>query len=160
MDIFSHALWANIIFQQADPATRYTASALSAMPDLIPFVPSMLNKTHLKMWLSIRKESYDEVAKKVPPWVYRIYDITHSIPIWTAGFLIAWLVMGSIPWAAFGWLLHILIDIPTHPKNFFPTPFLWPLSNFRVTGINWAVPWFVIVNFGTLAVLYYFAYFR
>ena len=28
--------------------------------------------------------------------------------------------MGRFPWPLLGWLTHIVIDIPTHEKNFYP----------------------------------------
>lgn len=158
MDIFAHGLWANLIFRNAPVSTRTLAIVLSIAPDLIPFVPSLLNRKAVKMWLAVKQSTYEKVAKHVPAWVYRLYDITHSIPLWIVGFFIWWLIQGSVPWAAFGWLIHILIDIPTHMKSFFPTPFLWPFSRRVVDGINWGVRWFMLANYGILAALYLYFY--
>ncbi len=58
-----------------------------------------------------------------------------------------------------GWLLHILIDIPTHSFRYYATRFLWPLSDFRIDGIAWWTPWFWGVTYGAL-VLVYFAIWR
>lgn len=59
------------------------------------------------------------------------------------------------PWWALGaWGLHILTDIPTHRRAFFPTPFLWPFSNYTVDAISWANPWFFFANLVALAVVY------
>jgi hypothetical protein len=33
------------------------------------------------------------------------------------------------------WLLHILIDIPTHARHPWGPRFLWPLASFAVNGI-------------------------
>ncbi len=61
-----------------------------------------------------------------------------------------------IYWPMWGWLLHILIDIPTH-KNFYETPFLFPLSGYRFShGISWGHPTFMIINYGALAAVYLF----
>jgi hypothetical protein len=43
-------------------------------------------------------------------------------------------------WILAAWGLHILIDIPTHSLALFPTPFLWPVSDFKVNGIGWDNP--------------------
>jgi hypothetical protein len=53
-----------------------------------------------------------------------------------------------------GWALHIVIDIFTH-KNFYETPFLFPVSGFRFShGISWAHPTFMLVNYLALATVY------
>ncbi len=58
------------------------------------------------------------------------------------------------PYELLGWLLHILIDIPTHSYSFYPTPFLWPISQYKFDGISWGTPWFMIVNYSSLAISY------
>ena len=30
---------------------------------------------------------------------------------------------------------------------FLPTPFLWPISDWKFPGISWAEPWFMVVNY-------------
>ena len=57
------------------------------------------------------------------------------------------------PWEILGWPLHILIDIPTHTYQFYPTPFLWPISTYKFDGISWGTPWFMIVNYSSLAIV-------
>jgi hypothetical protein len=52
------------------------------------------------------------------------------------------------------WLLHILVDIPTHSTRFFPTPFLWPISSYEFSGIGWANPMIFIPNVVLLTSLY------
>jgi len=52
------------------------------------------------------------------------------------------------------WVLHICMDIPTHGTAFFPTPFLWPVSDFHVDGMPWSTPIIFIPNVLLLAVLY------
>ncbi|MEK7673653.1 MAG: hypothetical protein AAB371_00450, partial [Patescibacteria group bacterium] len=56
------------------------------------------------------------------------------------------------------WPLHILIDIPTHSVNFYPTHFLWPMSDFFVNGISWATPIIFIPNVIILFTLYLYWY--
>lgn len=58
------------------------------------------------------------------------------------------------PWLMGGWVLHIIIDIPTHTKAFFATPFLWPLSNFKIDGISWGTLWFMLINYSALVLVY------
>jgi hypothetical protein len=40
--------------------------------------------------------------------------------------------------AAWSWLLHILVDLPTHAREpWGPRP-LWPLSDLAFDGVGWA----------------------
>jgi hypothetical protein len=55
----------------------------------------------------------------------------------------------------FGWLLHILIDIPTHLIGHFATPFLWPISNFKINGIAyWREPIVMIIDIILLIIVW------
>lgn len=83
-----------------------------------------------------------------------LYNITHSLTI----FLIAAGLVGffgkRIPWEAGGWLFHILIDIPTHSYKFYPTPFLWPFSEWKFDGFAWGNWWFMIINYSLLILVF------
>ena len=54
-----------------------------------------------------------------------------------------------------GWLMHILIDIPTHGFSYYATRFLWPVSDCRIDGIAWWKPWFWAVTYRALRVVYF-----
>lgn len=65
-------------------------------------------------------------------------------------------VMRSVPWEMGGWLLHILIDIPTHSYKFYPTPIFWPVWNWKfLYGFSWGVPWFLIANYAAIILVYW-----
>ncbi len=74
--------------------------------------------------------------------------------IFVAVFAIVWFLLRRPVWELGGWFLHILIDIPTHSYKFFPTPFLWPVSDLKIDGISWGTQWFMILNYGSLLILY------
>ncbi|MDZ4723042.1 MAG: hypothetical protein SGI97_03935 [candidate division Zixibacteria bacterium] len=157
MDIFAHALWTNLACQKAEDSTRYWAIAYSVAADMAAFAPALIHsfaKKKISQWKKVDPSSFEELNRSIPWWVYLLYDITHSIPLWSLAFGLAWALLGEMPWQAFGWLGHILVDIPTHSKRFFPTPFLWPISRFTVDGISWGVPWFMRLNYGLLAISY------
>ncbi|MDO8664161.1 MAG: hypothetical protein Q7K44_01235 [Candidatus Liptonbacteria bacterium] len=59
-----------------------------------------------------------------------------------------------VPWEMGGWLLHILLDIPTHSYAFYPTPVFWPLGGWKFSGYPWAHPWFIAANYSAIAVAY------
>ncbi len=59
-----------------------------------------------------------------------------------------------VPWEMSGWLLHIILDVPTHSYAFYPTPIFWPLSGWKFQGFAWANPWFMAVNISAIAITY------
>ena len=72
-----------------------------------------------------------------PMFAQSLYNITHSLVVFAVVFGLLWVVVRNPVWVVAAWGLHILIDIPTHSLALFPTPFLWPISDFRVDGIGW-----------------------
>jgi hypothetical protein len=83
-----------------------------------------------------------------------LYPAAHSLVIFALAFAVATLLARRIVYEMLGWLLHILIDIPTHSFSYYATRFLWPLSDFRIDGIAWWTRWFWIATYGALAVVY------
>jgi hypothetical protein len=102
-----------------------------------------------------------------------LYHPSHSLIIFAGTFLLVWAVRwyrlnyyrgvkiptvattpAAPPWEMCGWLLHILIDIPSHTLRLYPTPFLWPLSDLKVDGISWGRPWFMALNYGALLTIF------
>lgn len=59
-----------------------------------------------------------------------------------------------IPWEMTAWLLHILSDIPTHSYKFYPTPFLWPISEWKFNGFSWGQWWFLLLNYSLLIIVF------
>lgn len=80
-----------------------------------------------------------------------LYQFSHSIVIFILIFILVWVISKRPRWEMLGWALHILIDIPSHSIHFYPTPFLFPLSEYRFPyGVSWAHPVFMIVNYSLL----------
>ncbi len=118
-------------------------------------------------------------ARAFPSYIFRLastlYNFSHSLVIFGIIFALVyagrrWIQSksgallhtqrgGPIPWEMGGWLLHILIDIPTHSYAFFPTPVFWPLSQWKFThGIAWSTRWFMVTNYSLLCVVYIYLY--
>ena len=88
-----------------------------------------------------------------------LYNISHSLVIFSLVFLLAWLIFRKPIWIMLGWLLHILIDIPTHIKGYFATPMFWPISNFKINGIAyWREPVVMIIDIILLIIAYSIIY--
>lgn len=155
MDIVSHGLWGGVAFGRKSKKAFWTAFAFGILPDFLAFAPFFVQRI-----LSAGEETLlrrPEVMS-VPNYVYDVYQITHSLIMFMFVFGVVWLIRKKpfIPMLA--WPLHILVDIPTHSIQFFPTPFLWPLSNVRVNGHSWGTPEVFIPNVIALAAAYLWFY--
>jgi hypothetical protein len=64
----------------------------------------------------------------IPQYVHHLYNVTHSLMIFLAVFLVAWAVRKRPVWELGAWGLHVLVDVPTHSSSFFPTPVLAALQ--------------------------------
>lgn len=89
-----------------------------------------------------------------PSIIYILYNITHSLIIFGAIFLIVWMILKKPFLPLFAWGIHIILDIFTHSFEFFPTPFLWPISNFKIDAWIWGSYWIFIPNVILLIILY------
>lgn len=89
-----------------------------------------------------------------------LYQFSHSLVIWALVFIVIWIISKRPRLELLGWLLHILIDIPSHAASFYPTPFLFPLSDYRfLHGVSWGNKWYMIINYSLLLItsLYFFS---
>lgn len=108
-----------------------------------------------------------------------IYHISHSLIIFLALFVLIWIIcryklkhkqksgttaLKHTPhqkprftpyWEMTGWLIHIITDIPTHSKTFYPTLFLWPLTDWCFDGFSWGNIRFIIVNYTSLFTVFF-----
>ncbi len=181
MDIFAHGLWAGAGYKAINNKYGKTLSVKAAVfwgvfPDLFAFsIPLTWMTIQLLLGnINIADFSHHPAAGEPPPsdtlWIFTLanalYSISHSAVVFIAVFLLIWLARsryiqprangsGTGPvWELGGWLLHILIDVPTHTYQFFPTPVFWPISGATFSGIAWSEPWFMMLNYGSLLVVY------
>lgn len=124
MNIVAHGLWgAALTPKKQFKAIKWSIfwSVFPDLPFLVVFIPySILNKVFVfSGW------------ENLPISIFYVYGITHSLIIWglTASGLLA---LKKWHWPILFWLLHTLADIPGHTS--FQTPFLFPISNFKLTG--------------------------
>ncbi len=84
-----------------------------------------------------------------------LYQFSHSLVIFSLVFILVWVLFKRPRYELLGWLLHILIDIPSHALAFYPTPFLFPISDYRFPyGISWANTWYMLINYSLLLVVW------
>jgi hypothetical protein len=157
MDIFAHGLWTAAAATGANRKLHTKiragwAAFWGVFPDLFAFTLPFC----VLVWQKISGPA-QAGPRHIPhlPLAWQLYQISHSLVTFSAVFGIVWLIARRPVLELLGWPLHILIDMPTHSARFFPTPFLWPVSSYRVSGISWANPWFMLVNYSALATVYF-----
>lgn len=147
MDTFSHALWGGGLFGYRGHIL--IALFFGAFPDLISFglwIPSYF----MANGLSIGPPSFDSL----PLWLYTTYNTTHSLIVSGSVVVMVACWRKDIAFAMLAWPFHIVLDIPFHTADFFPTEMLWPFSDFVIDGIAWSNPWIWFSNIAGLFVLY------
>lgn len=182
MDIFAHSVWTAMAAKKyndksgkAIPPRRAISIGWSAFwgvfPDLVAFGTPFLvlayailvrdvpfpGFSHLCPCVLDAPGGYSWISKFIP----LAYQVSHSFVTFGVAFLVTWAVRKRAPIAMLGWALHIFIDIFSHAQTFFPTPFLWPISNWKfLHGVSWASPWFMIINYGAMLIAFYFVFLR
>ena len=167
MDILSHGLWATVGSQVVDLKRKRKLNTWAAFfwglfPDLFAFGPSFV-------WIAIGMMSGQFSLNDLPRPPHelepvpdsriamlqlssQLYNYSHSLIIFGVVFGLVYLIRKRPVWEMLGWLLHILMDIPTHSYQFFPTPFLWPISGIKYNGISWGQPWFLISDYSLMLI--------
>ncbi len=154
MDIISHGLWDSLAFVRSTRKSFWLAFFFGISPDLFSFgvymTAAFFGLTAHPDWSSGQHPD----PSQIPAYVYGLYNFTHSLIVFTLAFGLVWLARKKPPYELSAWGLHIVVDIPTHSYIFFPTPFLWPLSDFSINGIPWGDPIIFIPNVTILVALY------
>src|SRR3989338_3175452 len=176
MDIFAHTLWANAAAMGANAVAEngnknkkkkfhmhvgWTAF-FGVAPDLFAFaIPFALRF----FGVLFSGNAFSSLLHRPPVeggefqngfnLAHNLYQYSHSLVIWVLVFALVWAFYKRPRYELLGWALHILIDIPTHVLAFFPTPFLFPISDYKFPyGIQWSNYSFMIVNYGLLLLIW------
>lgn len=174
VDVFSHGLWAGALakivnFKKERKINVWLTAFWGVFPDVFAFAPMFI-------WMILnlifgnfnfsefhKPDNMEPVQPDTLPifqLTHLLYNLTHSLLAFGVIFLIMFLIFRWPRWSILGWLFNIIIDIPTHSYKFFPTPFLWPFSDWKFDGISWAAPWFMILNYSVLAVVWIILFLR
>jgi len=159
MDIFAHGLWAAAAARGSNRKVRRKISVWwtawwGVFPDLFAFAPAIAFMLWRRLAGVRPPAAVGDRSDPVFHLAWSLYQASHSLIVFGAVFGLIWLIARR-PWLPMlGWALHIVIDIPTHTARFFPTPFLWPVSPYRFSGISWGNPWFMLVNWSAIAIVY------
>jgi hypothetical protein len=175
MDTLAHGLWATAAAKAInvrEPRTLKTGQMAlwSIVPDLFSFIPVIVwmiwqMSYNGVAFSDIPRPEFMTAVERDKIFILRLsqilYHISHSIVIFLGLFILTWLFRryqsgrtaeysfgGGRPYFEMtGWLLHILLDIPTHSDKLYPTPFLWPLSGYYFNGSSWGTMRFMLGNY-------------
>ena len=154
MDVVAHGLWGGALFCRRGRKLFLAAALLGMAPDLLSFGVFHVMQPGWIIGRLAGEISGPPALSILPPYVSYAYNVTHSLIVWAAVFILLWWLRRRPPWLLGAWALHILCDIPTHAKSYFPTPFLWPLATPFVDGVTWATPGVVMWNYLCLIAVY------
>ena len=149
MDTFSHTLWGKGLFGYR----KYGKWALlfGALPDLLSFGLYFIVRFITQ---GVSMEFGNPTLENIPNWVFIMYDISHS---WVIAFLFIIIFLQinkEICFPMLAWPFHILLDFPFHSKEYFPTPILLPISDYRFDGIPWSNPYVWFGNIACIIILF------
>jgi len=155
MDIISHGLWGGVTLGRKRRTDYILAFVFSILPDIfaegIMFSLIFLGIDNMPSLQNGHPNITD-----FPTYAQNLYNTTHSSIIFILVFTIIGIIKKQVFLPLGAWGIHILIDIPTHSYTLFPTPFLWPISDYKFDGINWDSPVILIPNIVLLIILYSF----
>ena len=154
MDVFSHGLWGGIALGRPSRKSYWMAFGFGVAPDLLSFGLVFAGGLWLHGFEFLRGIGRPPDASLIPAYVYHLYNVTHSLVVFGLVFGAVWLLRGRPLLKMGAWGLHLGMDIFTHSNAFFPTPFLWPLSDARFDGLPWTDLRIFVPNVLLLALLY------
>ena len=172
MDILAHMLWANYgtrpINKKLESKNKKTVNIYWAMlwsifPDILAFgIPAgfaflaAIFSGHFSLITFLTNHN---IFGKFISWSPQLYSIGHSIFTWFIVFGLVWLIFRKPKIVMFGWLFHIVLDVFSHALKHYPTPFLYPISDYHFPyGIWWRDPRFMIVNYILLLIVGIFVF--
>lgn len=158
MDILSHALWSSVgarisnkkLGTKIDP---WWTGFWGAFPDLISFAPLFF----VMAWQVISNANFQNISRHagIGKLTSSLYPASHSLIIFLGIFLLISLIKRRPAWEMGGWALHIILDIGTHSAEYYPTRFLWPISEIYFGGIRWQTLWFLVVDYVLLGLSFF-----
>lgn len=160
MDILSHGLWGSIALGRRGRRSFWIAFLFGVAPDLFSFGVLFAGGLFWHGLEFLRGLGQPPDASLIPAYVYQLYNLTHSLLVFGLVFGVVWLLRGKPLLEMGAWGLHLGMDIFTHSDAFFPTPFLWPLSDAHFDGRPWGDLRIFAPNVLLLAVLYAWFFFR
>lgn len=145
MDYFAHGFWSYIFFFKTKKPLY--AVLLGLVPDTFSWGIYFFYNLFLNGFSSGQPH-----LTNIPYWVFSLYGLTHSLIVWGAVLIISYFIFNKKAVYVLAPLIAILMDIPTHSREFLPTPFLWPISEWSFPGFSWGNLTFMVVNYSLIII--------
>lgn len=141
MDIISHALVGKILSsEQKSKKNIFWIIFFSVLPDLFLIPLFFVLGSEKGRFFSIPKNVDWFGAEISHKFLYSFYDLSHSIII-ALIIILPVILLLKLPKLAFvAYLLHILLDLPTHTGEW-TIKIFYPLSNYSINGFTDAWEW-------------------
>jgi fumarate reductase subunit D len=170
MDIFAHTLWANAgarganaILEKKDKNKLKISPAWTGFfgvaPDFFAFTIPFLILFYNIILGKVSFSKFDGHHMQIVGFdlAAYLYQFSHSLVIFFLVFILVWVLYKRPRYELLGWALHILIDIPSHSAEFYPTPFLFPISDYKfLYGISWGNTYYMLINYTALLLVWGF----
>jgi hypothetical protein len=169
MDTIAHGLWTFILYRTLSKKIKKNFNIKYSVfwgmfPDIISFTPlfmwifysTVFGGVSLDDILSLREgklvSGYGSIISIITSVLYKL---SHSVIIFFLVFFLIFFVFKRVVFGLTGWLFHIFLDVLTHSYNFYATPFLWPISDWKFNGLAWNTPWFFVLNYFVIILVYF-----
>ncbi len=165
MDSIAHGLWAGAVAIAVNnlrgstdrSKTLHTGwfATWGVFPDVLAFGPMVVSGFWLRMTRSNGAATHGGHIPHVDLGI-PLYPAAHSLVTFALVYGAIFILARSHAVNLLGWLLHILIDVPTHSYQYYATQFLWPVADYRFDGVAWWTPWLWVSTYAGLGLAYVF----
>jgi hypothetical protein len=136
-------------------------TCLAVVPDIVPILPilayAIVSPRSLQFAVAYISAT-PGLEPALPDWlsvlIHHLHCTMHSVVILAAVSGVAWLTAPRVLLALLGWWSHVLIDVPTHSAAYYAVPLFYPISDRAFDGVAWTEPWFMVLNYAALVVMY------
>ena len=140
MDYLAHGLWSYIVFHKIKKV--WYAVFFGLLPDNLSWAVYLI--------YSLFTNGFNfgaPVVSEIPNWVFALYNVSHSLIVASFFIILFGFIYKKIIVYMLAWPMAILMDVISHTRDFLPTPFLWPLTDWKFDGVRWGSPKFMIINY-------------
>jgi hypothetical protein len=165
VDIVAHGVWAGLgiaLAQRRWAISRRDAIAtvvLATAPDVVQLAPllgGVFSPGGVAL-ITAYSTALPGLEPTLPPtvalWVHHLHCALHSAVIAALVTLTVWLAARSLWIPLLGWWSHIVIDVFTHSRDFYPVPVFYPFTYWGFDGLAWNTPWFLLANYAAIGVV-------
>ena len=136
------------------------AVALGALPDIAQLLPVAAwglatgDASVIGLFAMATPGNEPQIPASVRMASHHLHCSLHSVPIAAAVGAAVWYIRRALWIPLIGWWLHIALDIPTHSREYYAVPLLYPFTYWGFDGIPWTNSWILGLNYTALAATY------